>query len=187
MEKTKEKPKRDAVSSDMRARLLSNKNGKLTSDQWKEMVTEPIVTLLLLLVPGIMLLRSTLLAFVVGGLWMVGVAAVVGFAIMLFMRGRRYARLPVHFEVLYGGGEFRPFWMFWRGSVMYTDADKLVRFSRSLAPYFPVQNEQAYLVYYLKDGDRNVLLSAAPADHPDAVHWRPTGAFDERQNRRGRT
>ena len=178
---------KDSVSSDMRARLLTNREGRLTGDQWKEAVTEPVVTLLLLLVPGIMLLRSTLLAFVVGGLWMVGLAAVIGFAVMLLLRARRYARLPIYFGTFTGGEAFRPAWMFWRPLVLYGDSKTPMRFASSLSPYFPVQAGRSYLVYYLKDANRNILLSAAPADHPDAIHWRPTETFEERFARRARS
>jgi hypothetical protein len=175
---------RDAVSSEMRERLLANRHGKLTSGQWWDVVTEPLVVLLLLLAPAIIVLRYLLISFFFGGLWMIGTAALLGFVVMLLLRARRYARMPVHFALLQSGNAFRPAWMFWKGWELYDEANKLVRFPRSLSPSMQLQPGRPYMVYYLDDRSSLVLLSIAPADHPDADLWKPSAVYEERLARR---
>ncbi|MBZ0283957.1 MAG: hypothetical protein K8L97_24675 [Anaerolineae bacterium] len=179
-----EKPKRDVVTPDMQKRLLINRDGKLTPGQWRDMITEPLVTLLLLMTPGIMVLGPRLGAMFFGGFTLIALLALVGLAVTVIFRAQRYARLPVHFEVFYAGNEFRPFWLFWRPQILYTRADKPMRFAKSLAPYLPLEPGQPYLVYYLKDTAANVLLSIAPADHPEAAKWQPSASFEGRYKRR---
>src|SRR5262245_47026162 len=110
--------KRDDVTSEMRERLLANRHGKLTSSQWWDMITEPLVMVLLLLAPGIIILRFTLVSLFIGGFWMVGLALIVGLVAMLVWRARRYARMAVQFATLYAGSEWRPKWMFWRAWIL---------------------------------------------------------------------
>ncbi len=179
-----DKVKSDSVTNEMRERLLANRHGKLTSSQWWDMITEPVVILLLLLTPGLIILRSALVSLFVGGFWMIGTAALIGFGIMLLVRARRYARMPIRFLTLYAGSKNRPMWMFWRGWVLYDEAGKPVRFPKSLAPSISLHAGQAYMVYYLDDGGSLVLLSIAPADHPDAAVWKPSAVFEERLARR---
>src|SRR5437868_2795269 len=88
--------KRDTVTADMRARLAANRNGKLTSTQWKEIVTEPLAVILLLLVPGIILLRARIFYYLAGGGWLIGVLALVIVIGVILMRAGRYARAPIH-------------------------------------------------------------------------------------------
>jgi hypothetical protein len=179
-----EKVKRDSVTSEMRERLLANRHGKLTSSQWWDMITEPLVILLLLLAPGMIILRSALVAMFIGGFWMIGTGALIGLGILLLIRARRYARMPVRFKTLYAGNESRPMWMFWKAWTLYDEAGKKVRFPKSLAPSIPLHAGEAYLVYYLDDGGSLVLLSIAPAEHPDAGVWKPSPVFEERLARR---
>lgn len=177
------RPFDDRVSEPMRARLLMNRHGTLTTEQWKDMVFAPLVSLLLVLAPGIVVLGPRLGALVWGGF---GLAALFGLAavgVMLALRARRYARAPVHFAVMQGV-QARPFWLFWRPVILRGEDGTLVRFSKQLAPHTPVRPGTDYLVYYLRDGDAHVLLSLAPADHPDAELWRPSPAFEVRFNRR---
>ncbi len=184
---TVEKPKREVVSSEMRASLLTNRHGLLTSGQWREMVFEPLIVLLLLLVPTIMVLRSTLLAFVVGAFWMVGLAGVIGVAAMIFLRARRYARLPLYYAVMTADTTSQPAWKFWgRGNQFLTANEDSVRFSRRLAPPMPVQDGAPYMLYYLREGDRYTLLSLAPVEHPNADSWKPSSSFEDRFQRRTR-
>jgi hypothetical protein len=174
----------DSVTREMRERLLANRHGKLTSSQWSDMVTEPLVMLLLVLAPGIVVLRYALVEMLIGGFWIIGTAVLLGLGIMLAVRARRYARMAIQFTTLYGGNESRPMWMFWKAWVLYDEAGKPVRFPKSLAPSIRIRAGQAYLVYYLNDGGSLVLLSIAPADHPDADIWKPSGVFNERLARR---
>lgn len=173
----------DPVSEPMRARLLMNRHGTLTADQWKDMVFAPLVSLLLVLAPGIVVLGPRLGALVWGGFGLVALLSLAAVGVMLALRARRYARAPVYFAVMQGV-QSRPFWMFWRPTVLRDSAGAPVRFSKQLAPYTPVRAGADYLVYYLRDGDVQVLLSLAPADHPDADLWRPSDTFEARFARR---
>ncbi len=173
----------DPVNEYTRARLLVNRHGKLTTDQWKDMVTEPLVTVGLLLLPGVIILGPRLGAFIWGGFAAVTLLAL---AALLIGRGRRYARAPVHFSVLHTGSSVRAFWAFWKPLTLYTAAGDTVQFGKRLTPYNRLQPNRDYLVYYLKDRDTNVLLSLAPADHPDADLWQPSEVFQERLARRSR-
>lgn len=168
----------------MRARLLSNRDGRLTPGQWRDMVTEPLVMLLLLLVPGIMIVGPRLF---IGAGWLIGLGGLAALAVVLLLRAQRYARLPVHYAVLSAADEFRPFWMFWKAQTFYTEAQKPLRFHKSLAPYLPLRGGERYLVYYLKDAGTNVLLSLAPADHVEASQWQPSPLFEARFKRRSRS
>ncbi|MEO8608612.1 MAG: hypothetical protein ABI690_12050 [Chloroflexota bacterium] len=174
------KSKRDPVTADMRARLSTNREGKLTSTQWKEIVTEPIATLLLLLVPTIIFLRARIFYFVAGGGWLIGVAAVVILIGVILMRAGRYARAPIHTGTFRAAEQFRPFWMFWKAEIFFDEAGRTVRFNKRLAPASPHKTDEQYLIYYLKDGDGQILLSIAPASHPDAAGWQPSPAFQAR-------
>jgi hypothetical protein len=167
----------------MRARLLTNRDGRLTPSQWRDMVTEPLVTLLLLLVPGMMVVGPRLFF---GAGWIIGLGGLGALAVVLLLRAQRYARLPVHYAVLSAGDEFRPFWMFWKAQTFYTESEKPLHFHKSLAPYMPLRSGERYLVYYLKDAETNVLLSIAPADHEDAAQWQPSSLYEARLKRRTR-
>jgi hypothetical protein len=179
-----DKLKQDSVSTEMRARLLANRHGKLTSGQWWDIVTEPLVVLLLLVVPGVVVLRSVLISMLIGGFWVIGTAALVGVGIMVVIRARRYARMAVQFTILCGGKKARPAWMFWRGWLLYDKDDKPVRFAKSLAPSTRLEPGQAYMLYYLNDKDSLILLSIAPADHPNAESWKPSSVYEDRLVRR---
>ncbi len=176
--------KRDSVNEYMRARLLVNRQGRLTTEQWKDMVTEPLAVLGLLLVPGVFILGPRLGAFIWGGFALVTVAAVIALAVSLALRARRYARAPVHFAVLRAGTATPPFWAFWQPTILYTDSGEPLRFGKRLAPYTRLQRDLVYLVYFLQEDKTNVLLSLAPADHPDAELWQPSANFHSRFGRR---
>lgn len=171
------------VTPHMRERLLTNRNGKLTSDQWKDMVTEPLVTLLLLLAPAILVLgpRLALAARFLCPALLIGVFVL---GIMLFFRARRYARARVRYAELYAGEGTPPFWMFWKAPVLFNQHGEALRFPKRLAPYVALQPDQDYMVYYLQDTAELVLLSIAPADHPDAEKWQPTETFHRRFQQR---
>lgn len=176
----------DSVSPDMRDRLLTNRHGKLTSDQWKDMVTEPLAILLVLLMPLVIIAGPRLVAFTLRGIVIVLVAVVVLVILPLLFRARRYARAAVHVETLYAGDNPRPMLLFWRPLVLYTKAGNLIRFKKRLAPNVRLRPNHAYLAYYLRDAGEYVLLSIAPADHPDSDRWQPSSAFHERFARRMR-
>jgi hypothetical protein len=175
----------DEVSSDMRARLLTNRDGRLTTSQWKELVTEPLIKLMLLMVPGIILLGPRLYGLFFGGAWMLGIGALVLLAGMLFVRAGRYARAPLHYQILNVREEIPRLWVFGRRHLLYNEDGEAIKFNRQFAPSMRLKSGQRYLVYYLQDVQTNILLSMAPADHPDAGSWEPTQMFHNRKARRG--
>jgi hypothetical protein len=168
----------------MRSRLMTNRHGKLTSDQWKDMVTEPLIVLLLLLVPLILFLGPRLLMLTARGIIFVWVIALIVVFVPMLFRARRYARAAVYFDRLYAGDHPGPAFLFWRPTVLYTEDGTEIRFKRRLAPVSQLRPNRAYLVYYLRDASEYVLLSMAPADHPDSHQWQPSSAFHERFARR---
>jgi len=176
----------DPITPDMRARLSANSDGKLTSQQWREIVTEPLATLLLLLVPAIILLRARVFYLVAGGGWLIGLLLLVVLGGVILLRAVRYARAPIHVGIFRAGEQFRPFWMFWKREVFFDESGKQVRFGKRLAPAARRQAGERYLIYYLKDREEWVLLSIAPADHPDAARWKPSPAFQTRLTGRSR-
>jgi hypothetical protein len=165
------------VSPQMRERLQANRRGKLHNEQWREVVMEPLITIMLLMVPAIILLRSFLLTLFVGGLWMVGVGAVLVAGVMLFMRARRYARVPVFFSVLRAPDQLPSRWMFWKPIVFAAPDGTVLPFKHSLAPDKRFQANQEYLVYYIKSVEGSTLLSFAPSDHLESNTWRPSKDF----------
>lgn len=173
------------VSGTLRDWLLVNRTGKLHSAQWRDLVTEPLVKMLLFMVPAIILLRSFLFTLLVGAWWMIGLALVVGLAGMLFLRAQRYARMPVQVATLEATTRPPPDWMFWRSWEFIDEAGQKHRFYKSL-PHedLGVEVGKTYLVYYLQEADRTVLLSLVSSDHPDIGKWRPTSHFSDRLKRR---
>jgi hypothetical protein len=184
MMKVMSKPKRDIVSREMRARLMSNRDGKLTTDQWKDMVTEPFVKLLILMIP-----LSTVFILPIGRLalrnwWLFALIALVVIFLPIIARARRYARAPLQFATLYAGHMPRAWWMFWQPEVLYDENGKAYKFAKRLTPYAGLEPNEPYLVYYLREPEQQVMLSLAPAEHPDAEKWQPTKLFHQRQGKR---
>jgi len=162
----------------MRERLLANRQGKLHSEQWREVVMEPLVTIMLLMVPAIILLRSFLLTLFVGGLWMVGVGALLIAGFMLFMRARRYARVRVHFGVFRAPDKLPSKWLFWKPIIFTAPDGTLLPFKHSLAADKKLQTNQEYLVYYFKSAEGCTLLSFAPTDHLESASWSPSKDYE---------
>lgn len=172
------------VSDEMRTRLEANRDGRLTSDQWKDMVTAPLTVLLFLMLPVALLLGPRLLPLAGRGIIIALVLALVVIVVPMIFRARRYARAPLQFERFYAGHNPTPLWLFWRPLVLYTADGEPVRFKKRLAPYTLLHSNRSYMVYYLREPDHNVLLSIAPADHPEAEQWQPSVFFNNRQARR---
>lgn len=175
---------RERVSVQMRERLRANRFGKLTSSQWKDMVTAPLTTLLILLAPALLLLGPRVVALSARWLLIGGVIFLAVLLVTTLFRARRYARAPIYFDTLYAPDRPLPPWLFWRPQILQTASGEAMRFERRLAPYVRLQPNQPYLVYYLREPGYDVLLSIAPAQHPDAAHWQPTEAFYDRQRSR---
>lgn len=172
------------VTEQMRSRLKQNRNGRLTTDQWKDMVTEPLMTLLFLMLPVVIFMGPRLMALSWRGLIIVLAIALIALFAPLIFRARRYARATVQFERLYAGDNPTPILLFWRPLELYTADGKPIRFKKRLAPYTLLHPNRSYLVYYLREPDHNVLLSLAPADHPEVDRWLPTTVFNTRQTQR---
>lgn len=181
---TSNKP--ESLPRAMRERLLTNRYGRLTVNQWVDVVTQPLVAVLVLFIPlGFMLLPRLLVFARFGGLWGL-VVVLAALALVLLPRAYRYARLPVEYAELTADAA-PPAWAFWRAPDFAGSDGKPLRFGLRLAPALRVDHGRRYLVYYMRDGDRHILLSAAPADHPDAAKWQPTGALETRLKRRSGT
>lgn len=161
----------------MRKCLLANRQGKLHSDQRREVVMEPVVTVMLLMVPAIILLRRLLVTVFVGSFWMLGVGVLIFGGLMLFMRSRRYARIPVHYGVFRSPEKLPSRWLFWKPIGLLASNGKWIFFKYSLAPDKRMQPDQEYLVYYLTSAQGNTLLSFAPSDHLDNLSWTPAKDF----------
>ncbi len=162
------------VSRTMRQMLLANRDGRLTNDQWRELVTEPLTPLLILMIPGVFIAGPALGRLGGRGLiFIIGVIAVV-FVLPLAFRAWRYSSRAVVVEhaTLYTGANSMTRWLFWRPAVFYTAKGEPIRFKRRLAPLTILKPNTAYLVYFI-DEPNAVLLSLAPDDHPDSVTWRP--------------
>lgn len=176
----------DPVIPQMRRRIETNRYGKMTPNQWLDIVTQPLMAVMVLLIPlGFILLPRLLLLARFGGLFAL-VMAVLVIALALLPRAYRYARMPVRFAVLDARADTTAMWAFWRPFTLYDAAGDPLRFRLRLAPSSRIRRDTAYLVYYLRESDDSyVLLSIAPADHPDADKWQPTRAFQTRLQRRG--
>jgi hypothetical protein len=172
------------VSREMRARLSTNRHGKLTTDQWKDLVMEPLSVLLLLLAPVILILGPRLVVLFTRGFIIMALLMVVVVVLPLLFRAWRYARAPVHFGTLYAGAAPRPRFLFWQAVVLHTTDGHPLRFKKRLTAVPRLSPNHAYLAYYLEDAGQYVLLSLAPANHPDAEQWQPSAAFHNRFDRR---
>jgi hypothetical protein len=178
------KRKRDPVVPEMRQRLLVNRDGRMTSGQWLDLVAQPLTTLALLLGASYLVFGSYMVTFA-ADFWWVGVPLIVLLVFVpVAVRAYRYARAPVHFARLFAGVQPLLGFGAWKSQVFYTDANQPVTFRRRLAPRMPLSQDAEYIVYYLEDSQGRVLLSAAPADHQDADHWLPTPMFEARYERR---
>lgn len=178
------KRKRDPVGPEMRQRLLANREGRMTSGQWLDLIAQPLIPLAVLLALSFVVFGRYMFTIAVD-FWWVGVPLIVLLVFVpLILRAYRYARAPIQFARLYAG--VQPWWgLRWRKpQVFYTAGDQPVKFPQRLAPRLPLRLDGEYLVYYLAEPQGNVLLSAAPADHEDADLWLPTRQFEARYERR---
>ncbi|GAB4519642.1 MAG: hypothetical protein OHK0046_28820 [Anaerolineae bacterium] len=178
----------DSVVPEMRERLSANRSGKLLPSQWLDIVMQPIITLLLLIVPvtviGLPILPRLAVALFRGG-WIVILLVIVVLVVSFMIRAARYARMPVQYGVFSTRSDsLPPVWMFWRAIRLYDEAGSMTRFSKRLCPRPLLLPDQQIIVYFLKEAEDNVLLSTAPADHPDVDLWQPDRYFEARLRRR---
>ncbi len=161
------------VSPKMRQFLLVNRVNRLHPDQLREIVLEPFISLLLLMVPAIILLRSLLFTLFVGGLWMVGAVGIAYGLFRLYQRWWQYRRVKIYYGIFHTGQRLPPRWQFWRPFTLTSQSGNVMKFKRSLAPDQRLQINQDYIVYYTKEENTSTLLSFAPLDHPDITTWKP--------------
>lgn len=175
-----EKPKPDIVIPAMRQRLAANRQGRLSPAQWFDISTDPLIVMLLLIAPLLVIFSARALPLFVRGGWIIVLVALL---VPVVLRARHYARLPVRYLVLEASQQNWGRVRFWRRQ-FHTADGRTVTFQRSLAPVFPVETGRRYIVYYLAEHDRRLLLSAAPEDHADAALWQPTKSFQWRYEKR---
>lgn len=168
--------------------LSTNRHGKLTSDQWLNLVMAPIPVLMVLATPVLLALFVTpariflrfgpLTRYVLPLL-------LVGVVLMLLLRARRYATLPLYQDVFYPGERGSSLWARLRRQMtVYTAQGDPVLLDGFAADPPYLEPDMPYLMYYLEEPDRRTLLSYAPLDHPDIDRWRPSERFQERQQKR---
>lgn len=181
-------PKRRELSRLVRNWLLTNRNGRLASDQWLNLVTEPLATLILLSIPVVLLFAFTPLDDM---LLMMRYTRVilplfpVVIVFVLLARARYFATSVVQYQVLYAGHEEPgPFWRFARQLTMFTEQGEPVPFDHFISAPPHLEPDMPYMIYYLEQKERRTLLSFAPLEHPNAESWQPTEQFYRRQRRR---
>ena len=181
-------PKRKAQSKMLKAWLGTNRHGKLTSDQWLNLVMAPLPTVLLLSLPVFLALFFTpariFLRFGRLTRYMLPLL-VLGIVLMLFFRARHYATLPLYQGTFYAGENQNRLWtQFRRQMTVYTAGGDPVSLDGFAADPPPLEADMPYLMYYLEEPDHRTLLSYAPTDHPDIKQWEPSERFEERQQKR---
>ena len=161
------------LPNDMLKDVKRNRDGRLSTRQRMELVTEPLTTLLLLSVPLI------LLAGRYGPAGRVIVLALIaGFALTMVMRALRFARVKLRYRVLFAEG-LPARWMFWRKTTLASKSGDAVRFDHRLSGKLKIKPDQALHVYYVEAAGRRILLSMVPKRHPDAEVAEPTDYFEQ--------
>ena len=164
----------DRLSKDLLNDFLRNREGRLSSRQWLELITEPVTTLLLLAAPMALLLGRYGMA---GRL--VVLALIIGFALTMAMRALRFARVRLCYRVLYPE-QIRARWRFWQKTILASRSGETVRFDKHLSSKLRLQSEEAVFVYYFDHGGRRVLVSMIPEEHPKADIAEPSDDFVRR-------
>jgi hypothetical protein len=180
--------KRESLSALLRNWLNINRTGKLASDQWLNLVTAPLYTIILLSIPLIaffMIFRLRVLLRLGAVNRFVIPLFLVAVLVMFLVRARRYARLPVRHGTFYGSDQSTFAWSQLRRRVtVYTEKGEPIMFSGFASSPPHLEPDTPYLMYFLEEPNQRVLLSFAPAEHPDIERWQPTDQFYARQKRR---
>lgn len=173
------KPKREVPLPEMRDRLAVNRSGKLSPAQWVDIVIQPLMTLLVLMLPAAVVFWSRLVVLYRPGLMMLAFVTVI-LGITVFFRALRYARAPVHCATLCAEADAPPFWMFWKPITLYSEDGKTLHFKKRLCPPPLIKRDVCYVVYFLREPQEDILLSITPADHPEVENWVPDKQFQAR-------
>lgn len=162
----------DKLSREARNDLARNREGKLSSRQWLQLITEPVTTLLLLAVPLVLLVARYGAAGRVIVLIMVA-----GFILTIGMRAVLFARAKLSYRVLYADG-LPARWKFWRKSTFASKSGEAIRFDHRLGERLKLKPEQALHVYYVEAGGRRILLNMIPKRHPQGELAEPSESFE---------
>ena len=162
----------ERLSREIRNDLKRNREGKLSSRQWLQLITEPLMTLLLLSVPLI------LIAGRYGPAGRLMVLALIGaFVLTMAMRALRFARVKLSYRVLFADGA-QPRWKFWRKATLANKSGETIRFDHRLSGRVNIEPDQALHAYYAEAGGRRILLSVVPKRHPDSALAEPGIHFE---------
>ena len=162
----------EQLPKETRNDLKRNREGKLSSRQWLQLITEPLTTLLLLSVPLI------LIAGRYGPAGRLMVMALIGaFVLTMGMRALRFARVKLCYRVLYADA-LQSRWKLWRKTTLASKSGEIIRFDHRLAGRVKVKPDQALHAYYVEAGGRRILLSVVPQRHPDSELAEPSIHFE---------
>lgn len=164
----------DTLSNELKKDLARNRDGRLSTRQWIELISQPLTSLMLLAVPMILLIGR----FGVAGRYIV-MLVVAGFGIMIVMRAIRFARVTLHYRVLHVE-RTHPRWKFWRKLTLVTKRGEPFVFDQHVATRLQLPDNQAVQVYYIDLFNRHILVSALPEKHPQASFANPTHQFTSR-------
>lgn len=170
-------PAPERLSKDLLNDFKRNREGRLSSRQWLELITEPLTSLLLLTVPLALLLAR----YGMAGRLLV-VALILGFLLTVALRAFRFSRVKLCYRVLYPA-EIHPRWRFWKKTTLASRAGESVRFDKRIASRVKLQPDQGLYVYYFDFGGRRVLISMIPEEHPKADLAEPSASFVHRGGR----
>ena len=161
----------DELPSELLADIRRNREGRLSSRQRIELVTEPLATLLLLSVPLI------LIAGRYGPAGRVFVLLLVaGFVLTMVMRAMRFARVKLCYRVLFAE-RLSARWKIWRKTTLTDKSGEPVRFDHRLSRKLKIKPDQSLHVYYVEVGDRRIMLNMTPRDHAQAELAEPSDNF----------
>jgi hypothetical protein len=177
------KPKREWVRTEMLKRLRSNRDGRLTPNQWLAITGVPLTTVLLLVAPAILIIGLRL-PFLAARLWLIIPVLILMLGVMLLIRARRFARTPLQALKLRPAPTPILRRLLSQITVMQDTDGTQYRFKHWLAPEIPLHADQEYLVYALEDGNQHVICSLIPSDDPEATYYQPSAEFRRRFNHR---
>lgn len=161
----------DKLPSEMVTDIRRNREGRLSSRQRVELVTEPLATLLLLSVPLILIAGRygpAGRAFVL--------ALVAGFVLTIVMRVLRFSRVKLCYRVLFAE-RLHARWKFWRKTTLTDRSGEPVRFDHRLSRKLKIKPDQSMHVYYVEAAGRRIMLNMTPRDHPQAELAEPSDNF----------
>ncbi len=161
----------EKLPSDLLADIKRNREGRLSSRQRIELVTEPLATLLLLSVPLILIAGR----YGPGGRIFV-LALVVGFALTIVLRALRFARVKLFYRVLFAE-RLSARWMFWRKTTLTDKSGEPVPFDHRLSRKLKIKPDQSLHVYYVEAAGRRIMLNMTPRDHPQSALAEPSDNF----------